>query len=481
MAEDQEDARAPSESDNGAYQALRQDENVLEETLKLFQKEIECLDSNLERQLSVTESALEEAYQTAAEKEDEEFNAEIERAMDVIEKLGLDFEAPSAALASAAGPLLGVGKGMGIQDIAKSISYDIHSGLADELETDIGETIVDDITLDEDEDYVEEGSSEVEEGEEEDREDLTERTFMASPSRSPEKSKIPEWVRTPTQRQRHPDPRRAEHETPRRFMDATPRRAMDFAAVRPRVDGVSPSNASSFHFGTDYLSKTSRQAQRSPQYSPIWPPYGEGARKGRRSPENLRTPSFMKDSPERMVQYENHRTKSSSKRIKASYNRDFSSNTMDHSSRIASPSRMVGSSYRHASPSRIPATPSFFLTPKKGMEELKDILPPFTSPWRSANRSSTHQGRTPRKSGRLSMGRKSGRFSIGKNGPQLSNGRVVMSSSFVRTPLKSGRRLSSIIPPVSYAAVGFATPRQSLDEVYEEVCTPIIYRFRRPC
>jgi hypothetical protein len=107
-------------------------------------------------------------------------------------------------------------------------------------------------------------------------------------------------------------------------------------------------------------------------------------------------------------------------------------------------------------PSRAMATPSFFYSPGDGMENLKEILPPFQSPWRSVARSK----KSPRKSGRMSIHR-----------PRLSKGRLASSSSFVRTPLKSGKRLSSIVPPVSFpfAKLGQATPRASLDDVYEEV------------
>jgi hypothetical protein len=108
-------------------------------------------------------------------------------------------------------------------------------------------------------------------------------------------------------------------------------------------------------------------------------------------------------------------------------------------------------------PSRAMATPSFFYSPGDGMENLKEILPPFQSPWRSVARSK----KSPRKSGRMSIHR-----------PRLSKGRLASSSSFVRTPLKSGKRLSSIVPPVGlpFAKLGQGTPRASLDDVYEEVC-----------
>lgn len=107
-------------------------------------------------------------------------------------------------------------------------------------------------------------------------------------------------------------------------------------------------------------------------------------------------------------------------------------------------------------PSRAMATPSFFYSPGDGVEDLKEILPPFQSPWRSIARSK----KSPRKSGRISIHR-----------PRLSKGRLASSSSFVRTPLKSGKRLSSIVPPVGFpfAKLGQATPRASLDDVYEEV------------
>jgi hypothetical protein len=107
-------------------------------------------------------------------------------------------------------------------------------------------------------------------------------------------------------------------------------------------------------------------------------------------------------------------------------------------------------------PSRVMVTPSFFFSPGDGMEDLKEILPPFQSPWRSVARSK----KSPRKSGRVSIHR-----------PRLSKGRLGSSSSFNRTPLKSGKRLSNIVPPISFpfAKLGQATPRASLDDVYEEV------------
>lgn len=112
-----------------------------------------------------------------------------------------------------------------------------------------------------------------------------------------------------------------------------------------------------------------------------------------------------------------------------------------------------------ATPSRTMATPSFFYSPGDGMEDLRDIIPPFQSPWRSVSRVQ----KSPRKSGRMSSGK--------PNRPRPSKGRLASSTSFVRTPLKSGKRLSNILPPVTFplAKFGQATPRASLDDVYEEV------------
>ena len=83
-----------------------------------------------------------------------------------------------------------------------------------------------------------------------------------------------------------------------------------------------------------------------------------------------------------------------------------------------------------------------------------DILPPFTSPWRTPLKSSQTSQRTPRKSVLWGSG------------------------TFKRTPLKTGARLSSILPPVhqNYYLAGVAkvqpnigTPRASLDEACDEV------------
>jgi hypothetical protein len=83
-----------------------------------------------------------------------------------------------------------------------------------------------------------------------------------------------------------------------------------------------------------------------------------------------------------------------------------------------------------------------------------DTLPPFTSPWRTPLKSSQTSHRTPRKSVLWGSG------------------------TFKRTPLKTGARLSSIVPPVhqSYYLAGVAnvqpnlgTPRASLDEACDEV------------
>ena len=83
-----------------------------------------------------------------------------------------------------------------------------------------------------------------------------------------------------------------------------------------------------------------------------------------------------------------------------------------------------------------------------------DILPPFTSPWRTPLKSSQTSHRTPRKSTLWGSG------------------------TFRRTPLKSGSRLSSVVPPVhqGYYLAGVAnmqqgvgTPRASLDEACDEV------------
>ncbi|KAG8840921.1 hypothetical protein FRB91_005521, partial [Serendipita sp. 411] len=123
-------------------------------------------------------------------------------------------------------------------------------------------------------------------------------------------------------------------------------------------------------------------------------------------------------------------------------------------------------------PRNVMATPSFFFSPSKNMENLKDILPPFQSPWRSVTRSRTYN-HSPRKSGRVSIGRP--RLSIHR--PRLSGARLGSSSSFIRTPLKSGKRLSNIIAPIQYTPIhrlGNATPRASLDDVYEEIVDDLI-------
>ena len=83
-----------------------------------------------------------------------------------------------------------------------------------------------------------------------------------------------------------------------------------------------------------------------------------------------------------------------------------------------------------------------------------DILPPFTSPWRTPLKSSQTSHRSPRKSTLWGSG------------------------TFRRTPLKSGSRLSCVVPPVhqgyylaSVAKVqaNVGTPRASLDEACDEV------------
>jgi hypothetical protein len=83
-----------------------------------------------------------------------------------------------------------------------------------------------------------------------------------------------------------------------------------------------------------------------------------------------------------------------------------------------------------------------------------DILPPFTSPWRTPLKSSQTPHQTPRKSVLWGSG------------------------TFKRTPLKTGARLSSIVPPVhqDYYLAGAAkvqpnvgVPRASLDEACDEV------------
>lgn len=147
-------------------------------------------------------------------------------------------------------------------------------------------------------------------------------------------------------------------------------------------------------------------------------------------------------------------------------------------SRVSPPRTPQYATAKQRTPVR--ATPSFFMTPTRGMEDLKDILPPFQSPWRSVTRSTAYHARnTPRKSvgmtPRKSIGRKSiGQRRISGHRPRLSKG-LMGSSSFVRTPLKSGKRLSSIIPPVSYSAVPMhATPRASLDDVYEEIVDDLV-------
>ncbi|KAG8804864.1 hypothetical protein FRC17_005887, partial [Serendipita sp. 399] len=118
------------------------------------------------------------------------------------------------------------------------------------------------------------------------------------------------------------------------------------------------------------------------------------------------------------------------------------------------------------------ATPSFFFSPSVNMENLKDILPPFQSPWRSVNRSRMFN-LSPRKSGRVSIGKPR----LSGHRPRLSGVRLGSSSSFIRTPLKSGKRLSNIIAPIQYSPVrrlGNATPRASLDDVYEEIVDDLI-------
>ena len=83
-----------------------------------------------------------------------------------------------------------------------------------------------------------------------------------------------------------------------------------------------------------------------------------------------------------------------------------------------------------------------------------DILPSFTSPWRTPLKSSQTSSRTPRKSVLWGSG------------------------TFKRTPLKTGARLSSVVPPVhqGYYLAGVAkvqpntgVPRASLDEACDEV------------
>jgi hypothetical protein len=139
---------------------------------------------------------------------------------------------------------------------------------------------------------------------------------------------------------------------------------------------------------------------------------------------------------------------------------------------------------------------SRFITPSKNLENLKDILPPFQSPWRSATRILPSQHSTQKhKSLRKSMGRAGRPRVSGHHRPRLSRGLGGLgglggvgngeqpSSGFVRTPLKSGKRLSSIIAPVQFqlhlnsarksmaaTGLGLGTPRASLDDVYEEVC-----------
>jgi hypothetical protein len=119
-------------------------------------------------------------------------------------------------------------------------------------------------------------------------------------------------------------------------------------------------------------------------------------------------------------------------------------------------------------PNKVTATPSFFMTPGDNMEDLKDILPPFQSPWRSVTRSKIFNQPTPRKSGRMSITRP--RISGARR--RSSKGLPSSSNSFLRTPLRSGKRLSHVIPPVNYTpsrALGPVTPRASLDDVFEEV------------
>ena len=146
---------------------------------------------------------------------------------------------------------------------------------------------------------------------------------------------------------------------------------------------------------------------------------------------------------------------------------------LSYLSRMSPPRTPQYSTAKRRTPVR--ATPSLFISPSRGMEDLKDILPPFQSPWRSVVRSNAYNRSTPRKSvgltPRKSIGQTSrGQRRISGHRPRLSKG-LTGSSSFLRTPLKSGKRLSSIIPPVGYlsAVPTHATPRASLDEVYEEV------------
>jgi len=83
-----------------------------------------------------------------------------------------------------------------------------------------------------------------------------------------------------------------------------------------------------------------------------------------------------------------------------------------------------------------------------------DILPPFTSPWRTPLKSSQTSHQTPRKSVLWGSG------------------------TFKRTPLKTGARLSSVVPPVhqGYYLSGVVnvqpnvgTPRASIDDACDEV------------
>ncbi|PVG04890.1 hypothetical protein CPB86DRAFT_721454 [Serendipita vermifera] len=128
---------------------------------------------------------------------------------------------------------------------------------------------------------------------------------------------------------------------------------------------------------------------------------------------------------------------------------------------------------RMRTPNKTMATPSFFMTPGDNMEDLKDILPPFQSPWRSVTRSRMFNQPTPRKSGRISITKP--RISGARR--RLSKGQPGSSNSFVRTPLRSGKRLSNIVPPVNYTpsrALGPVTPRASLDDVFEEIVDDLL-------
>lgn len=153
----------------------------------------------------------------------------------------------------------------------------------------------------------------------------------------------------------------------------------------------------------------------------------------------------------------------------------------------------VQSRYQASSSTSMPKTPprsyevgatpsmSIFITPSKNQENLKDILPPFQSPWRSVNRAQ----KFPRKSIKTPGGgrpRISGWMTAHKPRPSRDALASSSSSSFIRTPLKSGKRLSSIIPPVNFIlasgrrdGTGQGTPRASLDDVYEEVSFPFFF------